>query len=70
MQTLMQALKSRFETWPHGNDKFSVDCDGEVRGDTVTDDFYPDIPIFVYQRDTGIGTEDGVIVTKEQFEAN
>lgn len=71
MQTLMQALKDRFgNRWPEGNEKFSVDPDGEVRGDIVSDDFYPEIPIHHHQRDTDFGREDGILVTKEQFEAN
>lgn len=70
MQTLVQALKSEYSKWPEGITKFICDPDGEVRGyPIVSYDFYPEVDVYKDEKASDIGLFDGVVVTKEIFEA-
>ena len=70
MQSLLQALKSRYNEWPDQG-YFTCDPDGEVRGSSgVDDDFYPKVEVDPAERSTDFGKDDGVIVTQEIFESN
>lgn len=68
MQTLIEALRSQFKEWPEGDEFFTCDPDGEIRGTLVSNDFYPSVPVYEYERGEEIGSEDGTLVTKEMFE--
>lgn len=59
MQTLIQALKNRFEVWPDNEEFFTCDPDGEVRGGVgINNDFYPSVEICEIERCTKIGSMD------------
>lgn len=71
MQSLLNALKAKYKYWPTGEEFFTCDPDGEVRGSTtVGNDFYPEHAIDKSERSGVYGGLDGAVVTKEIFESN